>query len=259
MLNPNRSRKIIVNADDFGMSAEVNRAMVEAFHKGAISSATLITNMPGFAEACELAHRHRLLGKIGLGLNLTSGYPLSAPIRRCSRFCDEVPYFGADELGFVYRRKRDSPWKRRSRHRSGPASIVDCIRRTWIHTITSTQSGLLEQQPSLWRAGMGYGRSDCHATAALGSIFARRCYRAYNTRLRIYGLTKTRSFGSSADVQEILAAGSGDVELMVHLNSESTGSISDGRGHIEIERWFSTHQLVIHASQGIGCYRAVYK
>jgi hypothetical protein len=64
---------------------------------------------------------------------------------------------------------------------------------------------------------------------------------------------------SSADAQEILAAGSGDVELMVHLNSESTGSISDGRGHIEIERWFSTHQLVIHASQGIGCYRAVYK
>ena len=57
-----------MNADDFGMSAEVNRAMVEAFHKGAISSATLITNMPGFAEACELAHRHRLLGKIGLHL-----------------------------------------------------------------------------------------------------------------------------------------------------------------------------------------------
>src|ERR1700692_4995059 len=38
-----------------------------------------------------------------------------------------------------------------------------------------------------------------------GIDFARRCYRvAYNTRLRIYGLTKTRSFGSSADVQEIL-------------------------------------------------------
>jgi hypothetical protein len=54
---------------------------------------------------------------------------------------------------------------------------------------------------------------------------------------------------SSADVQEILAAGSGDVEVMVHLNSESTGSISDGRGYIEIERWFSTHQLVSYASQ----------
>jgi predicted glycoside hydrolase/deacetylase ChbG (UPF0249 family) len=31
-----------VNTDDFGMSAEVNRAMVEAFQKDAISIATLI-------------------------------------------------------------------------------------------------------------------------------------------------------------------------------------------------------------------------
>jgi hypothetical protein len=51
MLNPNRSRKIIVNADDFGMSAEVNRAVVEAFHKGAISSATVIINMSWFHGA----------------------------------------------------------------------------------------------------------------------------------------------------------------------------------------------------------------
>jgi hypothetical protein len=41
-----------VNADDFGMSAEINRDMVEVFYTGAISSATLITNMPGFVEAC---------------------------------------------------------------------------------------------------------------------------------------------------------------------------------------------------------------
>src|SRR5258708_22717540 len=95
MLTPKRSRKIIVNADDFGMSAETNRAIVEAFENNVISSATLMTNMPGFDEACELAHRHRLLDKIGLHLNLTSGYPLSAPIRRCPRFCDNVGMFRA--------------------------------------------------------------------------------------------------------------------------------------------------------------------
>ena len=76
MFSPNKSRKIIVNADDFGMSAEANRAIVEAFENNVISSTTLMTNMPGFEEACELAHRRRLLGKIGLHLNLTSGYPL---------------------------------------------------------------------------------------------------------------------------------------------------------------------------------------
>src|SRR5258708_1899979 len=87
---PKSMRKIIVHADDFGMSAEVNRAIVEAFENNVISSTTLMTNMPGFDEACELAHRHRLLGKIGLHLNLTSGYPFSSPIRQSPRFCDNV-------------------------------------------------------------------------------------------------------------------------------------------------------------------------
>src|SRR5712672_1191198 len=100
MLTPKRSRKIIVNADDFGMSAEVNRAIVEAFENNVISSTTLMANMPGFDEACELAHRHRLVSKIGLHLNLTSGYPLSSPIRRCARLCDTNGMFRARQTRF---------------------------------------------------------------------------------------------------------------------------------------------------------------
>jgi predicted glycoside hydrolase/deacetylase ChbG (UPF0249 family) len=72
MLTPSESRKIIANADDFGLNDEVNQAIVEAFEKHMISSATLMANMPGFEEACELAHRHGLLGRIGVHLNLTA-------------------------------------------------------------------------------------------------------------------------------------------------------------------------------------------
>ena len=100
MPTPKRSRKLIVNADDFGMSAEVNRAIVEAFENNVISSTTLMANMPGFGEACELAHRHRLVSKIGLHLNLTSRYPLSSPIRRCARFCDTNGMFHARQTRF---------------------------------------------------------------------------------------------------------------------------------------------------------------
>jgi hypothetical protein len=56
---PKPMRKIIVGADDFRVSAEVNRAIVEAFENNVTSSTTLMANMPGFDEACELAHRHR--------------------------------------------------------------------------------------------------------------------------------------------------------------------------------------------------------
>ena len=100
MRTSSRARKIIINADDFGMSTEANRAIVEAFEKNVISSTTLMANMSGFNEACELAHCHRLLGKIGVHLNLTSGYPLSEPIRKCSRFCEESGMFRSRQTRF---------------------------------------------------------------------------------------------------------------------------------------------------------------
>jgi predicted glycoside hydrolase/deacetylase ChbG (UPF0249 family) len=77
-----------------------------------------------------------------------------------------------------------------------------------------------------------------------GIDFAHKLYKLlYNTRLRMYGLAKTRYFGSSADVQEILATASGDVEIMVHLTCEDAEKIPDRSGDIGLERWFATHEL----------------
>src|SRR5437868_50274 len=88
-----KARKIIINADDFGMSTEANKAIIEGFEKNVISSTTVMANMPGFSEACELAHRHGLIGKVGVHLNLTTGHPLSQSIRECAQFCDERGIF----------------------------------------------------------------------------------------------------------------------------------------------------------------------
>ena len=46
---------LFVNADDFGLSHEVNMAIVEAFKKGLINNTTIMVNMPGFEEAVRLA------------------------------------------------------------------------------------------------------------------------------------------------------------------------------------------------------------
>ena len=40
--------KLIINADDFGMSHEVNTAIRDSFRQGLISSTTLMANMEGF-------------------------------------------------------------------------------------------------------------------------------------------------------------------------------------------------------------------
>ena len=83
------TRKIIVNADDLGLSKRVNDAIFQAFAQGLISSATIMANMPAFKEAARLVRQFRLQRKIGLHLNLTSGKPLTDDIASCLRFCDE--------------------------------------------------------------------------------------------------------------------------------------------------------------------------
>ena len=48
-------RRLIVNADDFGFTSGVNRAIVEAHTRGVVTSSTLMANGPAFAEAVALA------------------------------------------------------------------------------------------------------------------------------------------------------------------------------------------------------------
>ena len=48
-------RRLIVNADDFGFTSGVNRAIVEAHSRGIVTSATLMANGTAFAEAAQLA------------------------------------------------------------------------------------------------------------------------------------------------------------------------------------------------------------
>ncbi|WP_158606835.1 carbohydrate deacetylase [Paenibacillus ginsengarvi] len=70
------AKYLIVNADDFGFSRRVNDGIWHAHTAGAITSATLMANMPGFDHAVWLAQRTPSLG-VGLHINLTYGKPLS--------------------------------------------------------------------------------------------------------------------------------------------------------------------------------------
>lgn len=74
------TREIIINADDFGLKTSVNKAIAESFNNGLITSTTLMTNMAGFDEAVELAHKNGLIDKTGIHLALSDGNPLSSGI-----------------------------------------------------------------------------------------------------------------------------------------------------------------------------------
>jgi predicted glycoside hydrolase/deacetylase ChbG (UPF0249 family) len=48
-------RRLIVNAEDFGFTSGVNRAIVGAHTHGVVTFSTLMANGPAFAEAAQLA------------------------------------------------------------------------------------------------------------------------------------------------------------------------------------------------------------
>ena len=83
------TKKIIINADDFGLKSSVNKAIVESFKSGTITSTTLMANMPGFDEAVDMAHRNNLTNNIGIHLNLTEGIPLTRDILNTDLFYNE--------------------------------------------------------------------------------------------------------------------------------------------------------------------------
>ena len=69
-------RKIIVNADDFGLTGDVTCGILAAHRNGQVSSTTLMVNTPGTEGAVEAAADHPDLG-VGLHFNLTEGRPLA--------------------------------------------------------------------------------------------------------------------------------------------------------------------------------------
>jgi len=70
------AKRIIINADDFGLCKGVNEAVAKAHDVGVLTSATLMVNMPAAEDAVEIAKLKPSLG-VGVHLNLSEGRPVS--------------------------------------------------------------------------------------------------------------------------------------------------------------------------------------
>src|SRR5437899_4173999 len=70
------ARRLVVNADDFGLSPGVNDGILEAHAAGVVSSVSVLVNAPGWEHAVAALRGTGSLG-VGLHLNLTAGEPVS--------------------------------------------------------------------------------------------------------------------------------------------------------------------------------------
>jgi len=75
-------KRLVVTADDFGLSLPVNDAVEQAHTHGILTAASLLTGAPACDDAVERARRLPQLG-VGLHLTLVDGRPVLP--------CDEVP------------------------------------------------------------------------------------------------------------------------------------------------------------------------
>jgi len=70
--------RLIINADDFGLTSGINRSIAELHRAGVLTSATLMATGPAFEDAIAIARSLPSLG-IGCHIVLTDGVPASPP------------------------------------------------------------------------------------------------------------------------------------------------------------------------------------
>ncbi|WP_413300805.1 chitin disaccharide deacetylase [Bacillus sp. 1P10SD] len=81
--------KLIVNADDFGLSKGVNYGIIDSYLYGIVNFTTMMMNMDGTEHAIQLAKKYPEL-RVGIHLVLTCGKPL---VNKVPSLVDETGYF----------------------------------------------------------------------------------------------------------------------------------------------------------------------
>jgi predicted glycoside hydrolase/deacetylase ChbG (UPF0249 family) len=86
--------KIVINADDYGMTPGINRAIEQLHKMERLTSVSLVVNMPSSAGAIAFAGREKSM-RLGVHLNLTTGRPVLP--------AEEVPSLLTRDGGFYDR------------------------------------------------------------------------------------------------------------------------------------------------------------
>jgi chitin disaccharide deacetylase len=227
--------KVIITADDFGISPVVNTAIAQSIRLGIVDSATALANAPFFTDACEMAIENKFDDRIGVHFNLTKGRALSPMMAGTPSFCrnsGEFTYWRntrmyltrretqavADECEMQIRRCHDAglhPTRLDSHHHVHTEwfifrAIAPVIKK---HGITSV------------RISKNIGRSS----------FARHAYKTiFNGYLKRRRIDATEYFGDYREVidhEEAFAAAGPDavIEAMTHPSFNSEGMLIDGR------------------------------
>ena len=236
--------RLIINADDLGISQEVNEAIAECFSARFITSTTLMVNMDYADEAAEMAGKYGWHERVGLHLNFTSGFPLTEGIRKYRIFCDRDGSFNALFFHRMNSRLHMSKGETEAARAEAEAQIRKYISYGFPNKHLDSHH-YVHTDRSIWKAVeplVGkYGIRSVRLTRNLYSrmSFPKRIYKErFNRRLKSLPIQTTDYFGSFKDFmqcRETIRDGS-LTEIMVHPMYDESGKLVDTARPVEEEK-----------------------
>jgi hopanoid biosynthesis associated protein HpnK len=247
-LTPGAKKKLIVTADDLGLTRRINEAIEKAHRDGIVTAASLMVNGCAFESAVRLLKDNPELDA-GLHLNLTEGQPAS-PYER-------IPSL-AGPLGFLYHHPLELMWALGRRQVHLPdletetraqiekaltadvrISHIDGHKHVHVlpqifhlmckiapdYGIRSARS-TFEKTPGLYSLVARNLRSSCQIvkqyafgkalSAGFSLAISTNCRRVLNTPRRFYGITQTGFLDIHAFADIVNGLENGVSEMMCH-------------------------------------------
>ncbi len=139
--------RLIVNADDLGLTRGVNRAILRSQAEGIVTSATLMANVPAFSDAVSQLHALPAYQarKLGIGCHLV--------------FVDGAPLTPPESIPTLLDPRAPAPAFRKKLWKFALASARGHISSSDVETEASAQIG------KLLAAGVSVSHVDCHKHA----------------------------------------------------------------------------------------------
>lgn len=95
-------KRLIVNADDFGLHTQINKGIIKGYREGFITSTSIMPSAPAYEEAVALAKAEPGLG-IGIHLTLVGGVAPVLPVNKVRSLVDDDGVFLPDYGAFAKR------------------------------------------------------------------------------------------------------------------------------------------------------------
>lgn len=213
-------KNLIINADDFGISREVNYAIMAAMDSNLCMDTTLLVNFDDSAHAAELAISKNRTNNVGIHLNLTQGTPLTQKIRVERRFCNDQGQFHNKKLKRIIhltRSEKEAVYEELT-------SQIQLCRNLGIPISHADSHNHIHEEPGLLLPMLDILKKEnipfLRITNNIGKTsFKNKLYRnSYNAILGFNKLAGTDFFGSTSNLNNYPKAISEDsiIELMIH-------------------------------------------